>query len=264
MKRNILFLAGAAAALLMLAGCFIFPVVEGSGFLTSTSYALSGFTRVDASYGFKVSVKPDVVFSVTVISDDNLLEYLDVRQSNGSLVVSMAPGYNYTRVTLTAEIHMPVLTGLVLSGASEARVDPGFPSTPTINLNLSGASTAEIQTLNCTSLYIDASGASKATIGSLSSSSLAAVLSGASSIEIAGTAGSETVNASGGSEARLIDCTTGQAAVNISGGSKCWVEISAGGPISLDASGGSILYYLGNPIFTSLTISGGSQIIKVF
>lgn len=264
MKRNMLFLVGAAAALLMLAGCFIFPVVEGSGFLTSTSYAYSGFTRVDASYGFKVSVKPDAVFSVTVISDDNLLEYLDVRQSNGTLVVSMMPGYTYSMVTLTAEIHMPVLTGLVLSGAGEARVDPGFPSTSAMSLNLSGASTADFQSLGANVLQIEASGASEVTIGSLSANSLTANISGASSIEIAGAAGTETINASGGSDARLIDCTTGQADVNLSGGSKCWVDIAAGGSVGLDASGGSILYYHGNPIFTSLTISGGSQIIKVF
>ncbi len=264
MKRNKLLLACAAAALLMLAGCFIFPVVEGSGFLTSTPYAYTGFTRVDASYGFKVSVRPGAAFSVTVISDDNLIEYLDVRQSNGVLIVSMQPGYTYSRVTLTAEIRMPVLTGLTLSGASEARVDPGFPAVSTMNLNLSGASTADFQTLGANALQIEASGASKASIGSLSANSLAANLSGGSSVQIAGAAGTETINASGGSEARLIDCTTGQAAVNLSGGSNGWVNIAAGGSVSLNASGGSILYYRGNPVFVSLTISGGSQIIKVF
>jgi hypothetical protein len=263
MKRIAIFPALASAALLTLAGCFIFPTVEGSGFLTTTAYNYSGFTKVDAAYCFKVSIEPGPVFSIEVFSDDNLVQYLDVRQDSGSLILALMPGYNYINTTLTAEVHMPVLSGITLSGASESRAASGFPSTQNMKLVLSGASTAELQTLDCGSLSIDASGASEVEIGGLSADSLDIEASGASSLEIEGSVGSETVDASGASEARLIDCPADHASVTVSGASKCWVDVPDG-TISLDASGGSILYYSGDPVFSTLIVSGGSQVIKLF
>jgi hypothetical protein len=147
MKRNQFILVCAAIALLLCTSCFLFPTVEGSGFLMSSTYALSGFTKIEASNTFKVRVVQDSTWAVTVISDDNLPEYLDVSQDYGCLKLGLKFGYNYYRTTLTAEIHMPALNGLGLSGASEARVEMGFPYASDLNLSLSGASEAHL--LDC-------------------------------------------------------------------------------------------------------------------
>jgi hypothetical protein len=260
MKRNIFFLIGSAVALLLCTGCFFFPMVEGSGFLASTTYGLSGFTRIEASNAFKVRVVQDTVYSVSVISDDNLVQYLDVSLSSDTLKIGLEFGYNYINTTLTAEVHLPSLSGLSLSGACEARVEAGFAFVPSMNLVLSGASEAEVLSLICGSLDANVSGSSGLTIDSLTAGSLSAEVSGASDVTAVGSAGSESLNVSGSSDVHLIDCPTNQASVTVSGASSVWVFVPSG-TLSVNASGASLLYYKGNPSFPFCVVTGASGIV---
>jgi hypothetical protein len=242
MKRTAFLLVAALAALLT--GCMFFPVVEGSGILTTSAYPLAGFSKIAADQVCSVRVVPDTVFSVTVTCDDNLLPYLEVR-ANGvdSVQIGLRHGYNYRMVTFSADVHMPVLTSLDLSGASEARVDPGFSSSLPISLRLSGASLITATGLVCGALTAD--------------------MSGASSLSVTGTAVHETVVASGASSANLLGCPAGGANVSLSGASTCRVDVGTG-LITVSASGASTLYYGGNPAFSVLDLSGASRVVKMY
>jgi hypothetical protein len=257
MKRTIYCIASVAFVIFMCTGCLFFPMVEGSGFLATSTYGLAGFTQIDASYAFKVRVVHDAVYSVSVISDDNLVEYLDVHEENGTLYLTLKPFYNYFGTTLTAEVHAPALTGVSLSGASEARVESGFPATAAMALALSGASIADVQSVSCNTVSLEVSGGSTIDIASLSADMLSANLSGASSLTATGSADGMYLNLSGASQAHLADCPTLQATANLSGGSCSWVRMPAG-TVWLNASGGSLFYYYGNPTFASTVLSGGS------
>jgi hypothetical protein len=239
MRRSILFLCTAAVALL--AGCDMFPLVQGSGYLTATTYDFTGFTSIAATQECRVHVVPDAAYSVRVTCDDNLLPYLQVRRSSaGSVLIGLAQGNNYHGIMFNAEVHMPVLVGLDLSGASEARVDSGFASTQALDVTLSGGSLVDIKGLSCSAVNAD--------------------VSGASSLSIGGTTASETVAVSGASSAGLLACAAARATVVVSGASEAWINA---GQISLSASGASTLYYLGNPSIQTNNLSGVSQLVKV-
>ena len=263
MKRTIYLLFGGLLLLVGLTGCLFFPSVEGSGFLTTSTFVQSGFTKVDAAYGFHVRLVPDAGWSVSVISDDNLVDYIDVHQSNGTLYLTMKFGYNYVNPTLTAEVHMPELNAVALSGASLARLDTGFPYSSTFQLNLSGASEAEIPVLSTSYPSMEVSGASKVTINDLAATSVSANISGASTVTVSGAVGNEDLNVSGSSSAEFLNCRTTTAVVGLSGASRGWVSISGGGTVALNASGASTLYYTGSPTFTVLNMSGGSNVIHL-
>lgn len=242
MKRIAVLVVAALTA--FLAGCMFFPVVEGSGILTRSAYPMAGFSKIAADQACRVQVVPDTVFSVTVTCDDNLLPYLEVR-NNGfdSVQIGLRQGYNYHRVTFSADVHMPVLTGLDLSGASEARVDSGFSSSLPISLKASGASLIDITGLACGAMTAD--------------------MSGASSLSATGTAVYETVIASGASSINLLGCAAGGAHVSLSGASSCRVDVGTG-LITISASGASTLYYRGSPAFAVLDLSGASRVVKVY
>jgi hypothetical protein len=241
MKRMAVCVVAALAAIL--AGCMFFPMVEGSGILTRSAYPLAGFSKIAADQVCRVHVVPDTVFSVTVTCDNNLLPYLEVRQNGfDSVQIGLRQGFNYQRVTFSAEVHMPVLTGLDLSGASEARVDPGFSSSLPISLRLSGASLIDIKGLACGAMTADTSGAS--------------------SLSVTGTAIYQTVLASGASSVNLLGCAAGGANVRLSGASSCRVDVGTG-LIAVSASGASILYYRGYPSFSVLDLSGASRVVRI-
>lgn len=242
MKRKAVLVVAALAALL--AGCGFFPMVEGSGILRTSAYPLAGFSKIAADQACKVHVVPDTVFSVTVTCDDTLLPYLEVRKNGlDSVQIGLRQGYNYRNVTFSADVHMPVLTGLDLAGASEARVQPGFSSSLPISLRLSGASFIDITGLACGAMTAD--------------------MSGASSLSFTGSAGYETVFASGASRVNLLGCAAIGANVSLSGASSCRVDVGTG-LITISASGASTLYYRGNPAFLVLDLSGASRVVKVY
>jgi hypothetical protein len=240
MKRSLLALCAAVVALLV--GCDFFPLVQGSGYLTTTSYAFSGFSTITATQACKVHVVPDTMYSVRVTCDDNIVPYLEVRRNGaGSVLIGLAQGNNYHGITFNAEVHMPVLVGLDLSGASEARAESGFSSTQPLEVTLSGASLVDIKGLTCGPVNAD--------------------ISGASSLTVSGTAGSETLFVSGASTANLLACAVTRTTVAVSGASQAWVNASE---ITVSASGASTLYYLGNPSIQTNNISGASLLVKVY
>ena len=239
MKRIAVLVALAA----LLAGCMFFPMVEGSGILRTSAYPLAGFSKISADQVCRLHVVPDTVFSVTVTCDDNLRPYLEVRQNGfDSVEIGLRQGYSYRNVTFAADVHMPVLIGLDLSGASEARVEPGFSSSLPISLTASGASLIDITGLACGSITAD--------------------LSGASSLSVTGAAVDMSVVASGASSANLQGCAAGGANVSLSGASICRVDVGTG-LITIAASGASTLYYKGSPTFSVLNLSGASRVVKV-
>ncbi len=264
MKRTMLFLACAAAAAFALTGCFLFPVVSGSGFLSSSTYpSLSGFTAVDASQSFNVNITQGPAYSVEIIADDNLVQYLTIGQNNGVLTVGLQFGYSYMNTHLTANIVMPDLSELKLSGACDAKVGSGLPYAAAMKISLSGSSDAEFQSVSCGALTLEVSGASGLSILSLSAGSVTANVSGSSDVTAAGSAGSESLQVSGASDVRLIDCAASSADVNVSGASDCWVNVS-GGPIHGMVSGASTLYYYGSPSILDVSSSGASGIVRVY
>jgi len=238
MKRLILVLCAAT----LLDGCDFLPLVQGSGHLTTMTYAFTGFSTITAAQGCRVHMVPDTMYSVSVTCDDNLFSSLDVRMNGAvSVLIGLAQGKNYRDITFNAEVHMPVVVGLDLSGDSEARVDSGFASTQSVYVTLSGASLADIKGLSCSAVNAD--------------------ISGASSLSIGGTTASEAVIVSGASTVSLLACAATRAAVSVSGASVAWINA---GQISFSASGASTLYYLGSPSIQTNNLSGASQLVRVY
>jgi hypothetical protein len=241
MKRTALLLCAAAAAIL--AGCSFFPVVKGSGFAVTTSFDARRFSRVMAMQNCKVRIVPGAATSLTVTSDDNLVPYLTVtRNGPDSILIGLQQGYIYVGTTFSAEVHVPALSGIDMSGAAEAIVAPGFPPADTLAVALSGASTADLQ---------------QVTVGTLTAN-----ISGASTISATGTAGRIAATLSGASIGRLLDLPAIAASADLSGASECWLTVGSG-VMDLTASGASTLYYRGSPQVRLVELSGTSKVVRV-
>jgi hypothetical protein len=231
----------ALASLLLLAGCSNFSMgnaVTGSGHTVAKPFDLAGFSKLSAGSAFQVNVTQGASYSVVVTIDDNLVEYLDVTKSGDTLRLSLKPDVGMRNATLQAQVTMPELTGLDLSGAAHTTL-AGFSSEKPVTVGLSGASHLQ---------------------GDLRSGDAQFHLSGASKVELRGSASNLKVSASGASRTQLDQFNVKEAVVDASGASH--ITLNVADKLEAEASGASHVRYLGQPQVLKSHTSGASSIGK--
>ena len=225
----------------MLAGCMPTiggTMVTGSGRASTQEYDLSGFSKVNVSSAFRAEIRQGESYRVSVTIDDNLVEYLDVRVEGGTLHIGMKPrvSIGFRNTTQRAEITMPALEGVELSGATQGTVS-GFASDRPLEVEVSGASRLR---------------------GDITAGETRMNVSGASTVEVEGAASGLDIEASGASSVRLDNFATQDARVEVSGASNA--TVNAKGKITGTASGASTVNYIGEPASVRVDSSGASNV----
>ncbi len=230
-------------------------LVTGSGNIVTRQEQFTGFDRLEIGYAFHATIRQGDSFAVTVRVDDNLVQYLDVRQTGTTLHVGFRPGTMIVRGTMEVDVTMPQLGSLALSGASKGTIG-GFSSDNSVTLDVSGGSSLQGD-IRSGNMRLGVSGASKVNVTG-SAGDLAIDASGASKISLAGSAGNVAVNASGASRVDASNLTVRDARLGVSGASEIWVNAS--GRLDANASGASHINYTGNPTMGNIQTSGASTV----
>lgn len=235
-KYSVLFIVLLLGA--MLAACNVQGSrVFGSGNVVDHKVEAADFDRVEAGGAFKVTIRQSESYSVIVRIDDNLVECLDAYVSGSTLKLGIRSACWISNATrMEAEITMPALTGIELSGASRGTIT-GFDSNKDLRVEVSGASSLE---------------------GDIVSGNVTVNASGASHVTLTGSGGNLTAEVSGASHLNLEDLPVQDASVEVSGASSATVYPS--GRLNAEASGASHVYYLGEPTLGNVNTSGGSSI----
>ncbi|UCH42942.1 MAG: DUF2807 domain-containing protein [Dehalococcoidales bacterium] len=234
------------------------PLISGSGSLETRDMDYDDFTKIEVGYAFKADITKSTSFSVSITLDDNLFEYLVIQQAGDTLRINLDPNHSYRSTTQRAEITLPELHGLELSGASRGEIS-GFSSADTLQLEASGASSLTIDDVRAGSTRFNVSGASRVS-GSITITEGDFIVSGASSVDLDGTATDIQVDASGASVIRLSEFAVNNASIDLSGASSATVNVSE--QLDVHASGASRVVYSGNPSLGSVSVSGGSTITE--
>jgi hypothetical protein len=223
----------------VLAGCtFGANVVTGSGRTTTQNYDFSGFTKVSLGSAFQADIKQGQSYATSVTVDDNLVEYLDVRVDGDTLHIGLKPrvSLGFRNTTLRAQITMPDLVGLDLSGATRTQLS-GFNNAKPAAVEISGASQLH---------------------GDITTGEMQMRASGASTVQISGATGPLDVEASGASTVRLDNFKSTDTHVRASGASN--ITANASGKLTGDASGASTVSYTGSPSSVQVDTSGASNV----
>jgi hypothetical protein len=249
-----------AVSLFLVAGLSLIAVacgfVSGSGNVISRDLDLSGFTRVEIQDSFEVSVTEAPDFGVTIRLDDNIEQYLQAEVDGDTLSVGLDGAMSYNDVTLEAEIRLPKLAELELSGASDGRLS-GFNDLEPLDVGLSGSSTLQVVDLRSAAADLDLSGASELdgtwvmTDGRIS-------LSGSSEVRLTGAVDALWLDLSGSSTAELARFRAERLEVDMSGSSDGTVLVTD--TLDADLSGASTLEYLGDPSLGRVETSGSSEV----
>ena len=151
------------------------------------------FTEVHVSHAFDVEVTSGESYQVSITVDDNLWDYVDARQMGQVVYIGLTELHAFVNVHLEADVTMPELRGLTLSGASSGEVS-GFSSAEPLDIELSGASSVNMDNLVAGDTEFGVSGASRAKLAGFLVNDATVDLSGAST---------GIINASGTIDANL-------------------------------------------------------------
>lgn len=219
---------------LFLSACAVIP---GAGNVVTREETFTDFNKVDVSDAFTVDISQGDTFRVVIRIDENVVQYLEVVKEGSTLKIGLKPAaIGIGPRTLEAEITMPELTGLELSGASHGAIS-GFKSTKGLDVQVSGASHLS---------------------GDIEAGDARFDISGASHATLTGSGQDVTIDASGASHVDLADFPVADASVEAGGASN--VTVNASGRLDVGASGASHVHYVGNPTLGTIDTSGGSSL----
>jgi Putative auto-transporter adhesin, head GIN domain len=213
MKRTLLFILLLSTLSLISCNGVYHSAVVGNGDTIKKEISASEFSTVDASHAFDIKIVVGNKTSVSVETDENILEYVEVYVKNNNLYLGIENNVNING-TIKATISTPELDKVDLSGACKINVDgintdkfvidmsgacKGTFSgmTDKLDIDLSGATKINTIDLKAQDVRVDVSGASKCSI--YSSSSIFADASGASKISVYGAPSKVETNISGAS-----------------------------------------------------------------
>jgi len=246
------------AAIVIVSGCN----VTGSGKVIEEEKDFTDFSRVDVGSAFEVEIVKANSFSVKISADESLIDYVVVSKEADTLKINLKPHHIFTdftlgKKTLKAEITMPALRGLEVSGATETTIS-GFAASENFILEVSGASSLKMDDIEVGNADFDVSGASDVT-GSMKATNVVFKVSGASTVKLTGSASNLVLDTSGASNADLTEFPLAEDAdVKLSGASKATVNLK--GTLDCNVSAASSLFFLGNPTMGDVEVSGASTI----
>ncbi|MBI9107608.1 MAG: DUF2807 domain-containing protein [Spirochaetales bacterium] len=234
--RKISGLLLAAAVVFLISGCSFYV---GSGIAVETEFDLNGFTSVDARAASEVTVVKGDEYSVTVTSDDNIVDYLDISVSGDTLLISRKPGITFGNTIFKTEVVMPELSSLRISEASDLMAS-GFQPSDT--------------------LVIDVSGAGKGNISLISAGNITAIVREAGNLVVSSLtpAADLDITCTSAAAADFRNCVSDNVRVDVAGAGKAWVNLI--GELSGSIVEASKLYYKGTPTVADVSVNTAASI----
>jgi hypothetical protein len=214
--------------------------IRGNGNVTTVSNNAQGYTGVDVSGAIDVYVRNDASSSVKVTTDENLQEYINIREDGGKLRISVRGNYNLKPTSgIKVYVAGPDLRNFSASGACDLYTEGVIKSNESIAISLSGASDADMN-VNAPRISGD--------------------LSGAGSLTLKGETRDLELDGSGSSSFKCLDLLAENVDVDITGAGDAKVFASAKLDVSVTGSGS--VKYRGNAS-VSQKVTGAGSVRKI-
>jgi len=200
-------------------------IIQGSGNIISRQLDFTGFDKVETGLVFGLTIRHGEGYNITLVADDNFIDYILVEQDGSTLRLDYKPGYAYDvrGVTMHVDVTMPDLAGLSLGQSSHTWLVDA-QSTENFEAELTGSSALE---------------------GVLQATTASFHLSGSTYVNLAGSAEQLRLDSCGNSIADLERFAAKDAALEVSCNSKTAVTVTS--RLDIDASQHAQVFYYGEP-----------------
>lgn len=213
--------------------------VRGNGSVKTESRQVSGFTNVKVSGSIDLFVKQDSVTSVSIVTDENLMEFIETISENGSLVVKPKDSYSLSGSNgIKVYVSSPEYSRFHASGACEIKGESRVYSDRPVKVNLSGSSHIEMD---------------------IKAPEVNADVSGSCSVSLSGETRELKIDGSGSTSVHCKDLMAESVTVGISGAGNA--EVYASVDLKVRVSGSGSIRYWGNAKVDQ-RISGSGSVTK--
>jgi hypothetical protein len=212
--------------------------VAGSGTIVSERREVADVDRVVLEGEGTIDVTEGDAESLTVTTDDNLLEHIEVTIDDGTLEIRTASGIDIEPTTsVVYELEVIEIDGIELAGVGT--IEMAEWSTGAGTVRLSGVGDVTIDELAADDVNVDHSGVGDVTIDELVADDLTVDHSGVGNVTVAGRVDEQDVSITGVGDYRAGDLASRLATIDASGPteSTVWVtdslDVSVGGPATV-------------------------------
>jgi len=167
-KKSLLFLLSLVVILTLTACNTGLRVIKGSGNVITETRQVSNFDSIELSGSGEVILTQGGSESLTIETDDNVMEYIEAKVENGTLKLGLVTGFptgvniqTYTRLIFYVSANN--LTGLSTSGSGQIETDN--IEADRLDLSVSGSGTIQITDLLASELRADISGSGGINLG---------------------------------------------------------------------------------------------------
>jgi hypothetical protein len=214
--------------------------IQGNGNIETEERVISSFSRVDVRGAMKVNVSQGDVKKVRIEADENLIQYVEIKQEGNNLIIKTRDGYNLDptsdmRVYVTA----PLFKSINVSGACDIIGQGKITNGENMKMHVSGAGDIKMD--------VDAP-------------AIEVEISGSGTVNLKGETKDFDLDLSGAANAHCYDLLSENTKVVISGAGDAEVYAS----VKLDAhvSGAGAVSYKGNATNVNQQVSGAGSVKK--
>ena len=209
---------------------------RGSGDLITESRDVRDFDRVSLTGSGEVVITQTGEESLTVETDDNLMQYVRTEVTGGTLNLGIdTDGRSISPTRLRFTLTVKDVDGLKISGSGD--ITTGDFDTERLEVEVSGSGDVRIDALTVENVVVR--------------------ISGSGDVELAGEATGQDIDISGSGKYRAGDLSSAEAKVTISGSGDATVWVTDSLDVRISGSGS--VDYFGNPT-TDLSGSGSGKI----
>jgi len=194
--------------------------IVGSGISAIKNWDVSDFTSVEIRATFHAQISKGNRFKVSTTADENVLPFVRVVKEGNTLKIGLEKNKSYEfKKPLEAEITLPLLTGLDVSGVAWATLK-GFESEKELTIKTSGASKVD---------------------GSIGVAEADFEISDASTLSVSGSAQSARLSAHGASHLTLPEFPLKECTLDLAEASTAQLSVRSPGTFSAKLNGASHL-----------------------
>ncbi|NHZ72242.1 MAG: DUF2807 domain-containing protein [Aquificales bacterium] len=216
-----------------------FRTVRGSGTLITESRNVSNFDHVELSGSGNVIVTQGEAESLTVETDDNIMQYINTGVRDGTLYMGFdeqISSVSFTQLTFTLTVK------------------------ELVDVTTSGSWDVTVASLDTNRLDVNVDGSGDVTIDALTTEIVGVRIDGSSKVDVAGGTTRQDIIIDGSGEYRAGDLYSETADIIISGSGEATVWVTES--LAVDASGSSNISYYGSPSVSS-SITGSGQVERL-
>ena len=238
--KNLLFFLMIVAVTAPSCGYMLGKRVKGNGNIKTREHTVGSFKNVEVSGAIDLYVAQGDTKPVTIETDENLLQYIEVVQEGERIVIKSREGYNL-RPTSKIKVYVtsPVYNDIDVSGASNITGQTKIVNKENIKMDVSGAGDINMD-VNAPAIHAE--------------------VSGAGTVNLKGETKTFDLTLTGAAKAHCYELLSENTKVEISGAGDA--DVFASVKLDAEVSGAGSVTYKGGATNVAQQVSGAGSVKK--